>query len=246
MRFRAPSETIHRSPAPQRPGRPEGRSDSSRDAASPGFWCPTTQSRPGRSACMMATAPTVAACHVRGLGTPLAASTTGPPDARGVGASMGFALQGVPLVRKRCPSRGPCPPDVAGRSELPEGRGAGTAAFRALFPRRVRAVTGFPKEPDRRYLPGLLPSRAFSPSARALACSHEAGPLALGRDDVPTLLDLRASRIGWIGMVRFRIACSHGVLHLVTVAALRSTQRGAGSWFHLTQDIVPKHDFTAI
>jgi hypothetical protein len=31
---------------------------------------------------------------------------------RSAGASMGFALQGVLLVRKRCPFRGPCPPDV--------------------------------------------------------------------------------------------------------------------------------------
>jgi hypothetical protein len=31
---------------------------------------------------------------------------------RSAGASMGFALQGLLLVRKRYPSRGPCPPDV--------------------------------------------------------------------------------------------------------------------------------------
>jgi hypothetical protein len=110
------------------------------------------------------------------------------------------------------------------------------AAFRASFPRRIRAVAGIPKETGRRCLPGLLPSRAFSPSARATACSHGTGPLALQRDDVPARLDLRASRFGWIGLVRLRTACSPGVWHLATVTALRPPSRGAGSWIHLTQD----------
>jgi len=49
------------------------------------------------------TDPSAAACHVRGLATSFAASTTGPPGARGAGASMGFALQGVPLVAMGSP-----------------------------------------------------------------------------------------------------------------------------------------------
>jgi hypothetical protein len=47
--------------------------------------------------------PSAAACHVRGLATSFAASTTGPPGARGAGASMGFALQGVPLAARGAP-----------------------------------------------------------------------------------------------------------------------------------------------
>jgi hypothetical protein len=70
---------------------------------------------------MMATAPTVTACHVRGLGTPFATFTTGPTGARGAGASMGLTLQGVPLVREWCSSRSPCPPDVADRPHPPKG-----------------------------------------------------------------------------------------------------------------------------
>ena len=110
----------------------------------------------------------------------------------------------------------------------PGGSEEDRAAFRALISRRVRAVTRLPKESGRRCLPGILPSRAFSPSARAIACSRDADPLALGREDVIARLGLRASRIGWIGLVRLRTAGSPGVLHLSTVTALRSSARGAG------------------
>ena len=68
-----------------------------------------------------ATDPSAAACHVRGLVTPLATSTTDPPGARSAGASMGLTLQGVLLVCERCPSRGPCPPDVTDRAPSPRG-----------------------------------------------------------------------------------------------------------------------------
>jgi hypothetical protein len=183
----------------------------------------------------MAPDPSAAACHVRGLATSFAASTTGPTGARSAGASLGFALQGVPLDARGAPLGVPALLTLPA-TPLPEGERHHAAAYRALFPRRVRAVAGPPREPGRRCLPGLLPSRAFSPSARAIACSHDAGPLALGRDDVPTRLDLRASRIGWLGMVRFRTASSPGVLHLPTVTALRSPPGGTGSWLRLTQD----------
>jgi hypothetical protein len=76
--------------------------DLARDAASPGVMCPTTQSRTGGSA-YMGVDPSTTACHVRGLATSFAASTTGPTGARGAGASMGFALQGFPLVARGTP-----------------------------------------------------------------------------------------------------------------------------------------------
>ncbi len=119
---------------------------------------------------------------------------------RSAGASLGFALQGVLLDRKRCPFRGPCPPDVTRVAlTVPEGTVASRAAYRASCLRRVRAVARRPKSPGRRYLPGLFPFRAFSPRVRAIAFSHDAGPLVLGRGDVPTRMDLKASRNAWIG-----------------------------------------------
>jgi hypothetical protein len=52
---------------------------------------------------MMAADPSATACHVRGLATSFAASTTGPTGARSAGASVGFALQGVPLGARGAP-----------------------------------------------------------------------------------------------------------------------------------------------
>jgi hypothetical protein len=185
----------------------------------------------------LAADPSAAACHVRGLATSIAASTTEPAGARGAGAPVGFPLQGVLLGREPYPSRGPFPLDVAAPAPPPLRGTRGAAAYRALLPRRARSVTGAPKRPGRRCLPGVHPSRAFPPCVRATACSRGAGPIALGRVDVPTRLDLRASRSVWIGLVRFRTAGSPGVSHLTTVAALRTPGRGAGSWIHLPRDI---------
>ena len=56
-----------------------------------------------------ATDPSAAACHVRGLDTPFATSTTDPPGARSAGASMGLTLQGVLLVCERVPLSGSLP-----------------------------------------------------------------------------------------------------------------------------------------
>jgi hypothetical protein len=188
----------------------------------------------------MATVPTVTACHVRGLATPFATYTTGPTGARSAGASLGLTLQGVPLVREWCSFRSPCPPDVADRPD-PRGGANGSGRLQGLVPATSPCCRRFSRErPDRRCLPGLLPSRVFSPFTRAIACSHDAGPLVLGWDDVPTRLDHRASRIEWIGMVRFRTTYSPGVLHLATVTVLRSVPRGAGSWLCLTQGDTPE------
>lgn len=98
------------------------------------FRCPTTHSWTGGSASVTAD-PSAAACHVWGLDTPFAAYTTSPTDARSVGASMGFAPQGVLLVRERCPSRGPCPPDVSAlRPTSPRGRGLSDGRLQGLVP----------------------------------------------------------------------------------------------------------------
>lgn len=125
LRFRAPSETCPCSPAPQRP--PEATL-ASRDGG-PVPRCSLSWASwpydtiPDRRTRTVAADPSAAACRVRGLDTPLATSTTDPPGARSAGASLGFPLQGVLLVRERCPSRGPCPPDVADRTHPPKGEG---------------------------------------------------------------------------------------------------------------------------
>jgi hypothetical protein len=83
--------------------------------------------------------------------------------------------------RDRCPSRGPCPPDVTRRTGAPpRGGGHGVAAFRALFPRRVRAVAGTTRVPAvDPFLGFILPERTpVQPGARF---RRGASPLALRR-----------------------------------------------------------------
>lgn len=125
---------------------------------------------------------------------------------------------------------------------LPEvrTRGARTqpTAFRALLPRRVRPDTGSPEGDPAvdAFLGFPPPERSPHPSGLSLVVAMPA-LTSFERGDVPTRLDLRASRSGWIGLVRFRTAGSPGVSHLTTVAALRTPGRGAGSWIHLPRDI---------
>jgi hypothetical protein len=122
--------------APQRSGlsRPEGRR-APRPAMLPllSFRALRHSLGPADPLFSWAADPSATACHVRGLATSFAALTTSPPGARSAGASMSFALQGLPLVRERFPSRGPCPPDVAGR---PHSRGSwdGSGRLQGLVP----------------------------------------------------------------------------------------------------------------
>jgi hypothetical protein len=81
------------------------------------------------------------------------------------GASMGFTLQGLPLVAIGTPLGAHCPPVVTPqRRASPEGCADCKAGFRAFFPQRVRAVAGTTNGPGRRSLPGVSPSRACSRS----------------------------------------------------------------------------------
>jgi hypothetical protein len=237
LRFRSSSETCHRNPAPRRRATdPKAGGRHVPRCCLSWALVPYDTVPDRRIRFVMAANPSAAACRVRGLDTSFATYTTGPPGARSAGASMGLTLQGVLLGARGAPLGVPALLTLPPQIHLPKEEERRTAAYRASFPRRVRAATGLPEEPGRRYLPGLLPFRASTPSVRAIACSHDACPLALGRDDVPTHLGLRASRSGWIGLVRFRTACSPGVSHLSTVTALRSSSRGAGSCFHLTRE----------
>ena len=140
--------------------------------------------------------PTRRPSHVRGLVTSFAAITTVPAGAsraperpwaspfkavlaRGSAPLEAWALLTLAVARRR--------------------RAAGTTvASRASCTRRVHPDRA--RGPTRGSLPGIHPSRAFPPSVRAFACSHDANPRTLRRDDVPTRLGLRASRIGRVGL----------------------------------------------
>lgn len=135
-----------------------------------------------------------APCHVRGLVTPIAASTTVPPGARSAGAPMGFSLRGLTASRRR-PFRDLCPLDVS-RSPTRRSGPANACAFRALFSRRSRRPAREGPPPN---LLGILPSRAFSPVVRAVALCRDADPHTLGEDYVFSSRSLRASRIDGIG-----------------------------------------------
>jgi hypothetical protein len=88
---------------------------------------------PGRRTRCMTTDPSAAACHVRGLATPFAASTTGPPGARSAGASMGFTLQGVLLGARGAPLGAPALLTLP-TAPPPEGNGAGAGRLQGLVP----------------------------------------------------------------------------------------------------------------
>ena len=90
--------------------------------------------------------------HVRGLATPLAAVPPASSRRRSVGASLGFALQGVPLARDGYSSRSPCPPDVAGCHPLRE-EGVHRGRLQGLVPAaspccRPPAEAGGPSMPS--------------------------------------------------------------------------------------------------
>jgi hypothetical protein len=178
--------------------RPNG--DPSRDAASPGLSCPTTQSRTGGPASSGGGPPPPrATCEVwipPSRRPPPILPAREAPERPWASPFKVFpsCARGAPfgvLTLLTLPGTAPIPPkeERAGRGRLQGLVLATSPCCRSTLTRR----------PSRRCLPGLSPSRAFAPSVRATACSHGAGPLALGRDDVPIHLGLRASRSGWIG-----------------------------------------------
>lgn len=97
-------------------------------------------------------------------------SFTAPADTTSrVGAPMGFTLQGFPLERDRSTFRWPCPLDVAAYTTLPpKEESRHMAAFKASFPRRVRAAPRPPgTSPDclgRRSLLEVFPLQSSSPA----------------------------------------------------------------------------------
>lgn len=100
--------------------------------------------------------------------------------------------------RGRHPSRGPCPLGVA-----TVDRTGGYDCTRPTSGPRSRdelVRSSGSEEPDRRCLPGIHPSRAFSPSVRACALVALPALPPIWRGDVPARPGLRASRSGWIGL----------------------------------------------
>jgi hypothetical protein len=160
-----------------------------------------------------------AACRVRGLVTPCAASTTAPAGAReGARASSGFTLQGLLLAPVGSPFGGPCPRGVArvdfARSPVERTDGA---VYRASIPASSSfwpTLAGLPPMPSW----GSPLQSTHLPSSRTL------------------LMHVRSPTTRWAG-VTSRPACvpgyserkaretplgapgSPGVCHLMTVAA---------------------------
>jgi hypothetical protein len=146
-------------------------------------------------------APGPAACHVRGLGTPIAASTVVPPDALRRRSVLGFTLQGLLLATIGTPSGAPCPLGVDHvDSPHPHGERADAAAFRALIPPRARSAIPDPEGPGAPMpswactLQSVLPPRPSPPLRFA------GDPFArVGRFDVPARLRHKVSRLEEIG-----------------------------------------------
>lgn len=164
MDFHSASELDHRDPAPYQPvARRTGRRFLS--------WTPSAlRHMPARRIRWPTADPSAAAYHVRGLVTPCAMSTTWPagvsstPERPWASPFKDFPSSRSVLLSEPMPSCR-CRP----HRTLPEGDAYDLVAFRASFPRRVRAVAGTSRGSGRRFLLGVQPSRACSRSSwRAL------------------------------------------------------------------------------
>jgi hypothetical protein len=151
--YRGPSQHPRTVP----PGPKTGTSD---DASSPGLSRPTTH--PGRRT-RIDRASGSTACHVRGFRPPSRRPPPSLPAPEGVGASMGFTLQGFDPRVERASSRTPLPSCRSPRRfAASPGDATDAVDFRALLPARSRASSSPLRDPPRRCLPGIPPSRAFS------------------------------------------------------------------------------------
>jgi hypothetical protein len=117
--------------------------------------------------------------------------------------------------RDRCPSRGPCPPDVTRRARAPRGGTSTTWPPSGPCSRDEFVLTPEPEGSGRRSLPGVRPSRACSCSAwRSLSSRRlPSRPQAALRLGPPGSQGIAA----WTsGAIRLRTADSHRVLYLPT------------------------------
>ena len=137
MDFRSPSELDHRDPAPFLPvARRTGRRFLS--------WTPSALRHvPARWTRLPTVDPSTAAYRVRGLVTPFATSTIRPPDASSASERPWASLFKVFPSSRSVPFSGPLPScRYRPPRSFPEVGAHDLAAFKALFPRRVRAATG--------------------------------------------------------------------------------------------------------
>jgi len=195
LRFCAPSEVHHRTPAPSR------RSEDRHVGRCFHSWAfvPFDASRNGGPVIRGASGP--AACRVRGFDTSIATSTTVPP-----GAFRPRSVHGLHPSRPSprvdgYPSRDPCPrvvPPVD--SPRPHGERADGNGFRASFPARARSALGSPKGPEASMpswvspVQSLLPPRPGDPLWSRSLPSH-----AFERRDVHIRLRHRVFGYGGIG-----------------------------------------------
>jgi len=193
MDFRSPTELDHRDPAPSRrfPGKPD-------DTSSPGLSLPydTVSNRRSR---LPAANPFATAYHVRGLVTPFAISTTGPPGTTSApehpwaSPFKGFPSPRSVLLSEPVPS---C--RYLARPASPEESESEPACFRALFPRRVRSDTGTTRVPAVDPFLGFDPPE-LAPVRPGARFGRGTSPLALGRLDVQARLGLRVSGCERVG-----------------------------------------------
>jgi hypothetical protein len=182
---------------PHRPVSP--KTDPSDDASSPGLSCRATRARTADP--RFAKPPGLAARRVRGLGTPIAASTTVPADAfRRRSVHRLHPSRRSPRV-DRAASRRPLPSWRCSRrfASLP-GERADAVGFRASIPARIRTVRRIPKDPTRRCLLGLCPSEHSPPPTWGPAFHRGASPHTHAWCDVQSHLRprvLRCGRVGW-------------------------------------------------
>jgi hypothetical protein len=151
--------------------------------------------------------------------------------------------------RGGCPSRGPCPLDVS--AAVSPGGASSTGRLQGLVlassPCCHRRPEGLrPSMPSWGFpLQSVLPIR---PGDSLVVALPSLSPFRRSTSR-PTWVSGHLG-VGWIGLARFRATGSLGVLHLLTVAALRPSIPGAGSWFHLTPDAThdtrPPHDLSPL
>lgn len=165
--------------------------DPSDDTSSPGLSCPTTHSsvadpRDGGGS-LRHRVPRA------GFGYPLRDLHREACRCRSIGASLGFALQGVLLDTTGTPLGARALLTLPQPVVLPEGKSRSGPPSGPCC-RAERVLPPVPKGTDRRCLPELFLLRVFSPSVRVIACGHDAGPPILRWVDVSHHLDPRASR----------------------------------------------------
>lgn len=168
-----------------------------------------------------------AACRVRGFGTPIAASTTVPLGALRRRSVLRLHPSRFSPRSDGYPSRDPCPRAVL-RVDSPRSPGerADASGFRASYPDRARAAAGPPKGPERRCLPGLVPSRVFPPPVPAYRFQSRSLPSrAFGRRDVKVRRRHRVFGYGGMGWSLSGLPTLLGFLTL-RPSRRRSVRRG--------------------